>query len=279
MNKQFTNSKKPFKPVSKKPTVKDTFNEKCLVVPDDQQSLLLETTLREKLEKTFPRQPKFNWVAVKLPRKLKREQFKQWKEENIQKQIIEKSIEIEHQKFISLGFNTTVKEVQKNSVSTVIISTNLPTKLIEVLKSLCEMKNATLVGLNCLDSLSKEQLGYCCSVMGISSQQDHLFSDIVDQVKEISKSHLANVGDLVTVEEKQKDVPKFEDVVVEKRQKEIADKVGPVRNLHLKRSSRKVRSFVPSLYDGDKSEPPKKRARICDSSSPALPSIYHKTKM
>ena len=70
MNKQSTNSKKPFKPVSKKPTVKDTFKEKCLIVPDDPQSLLLETKLREKFEKTFPRQPRFNWVAVLHPQAL-----------------------------------------------------------------------------------------------------------------------------------------------------------------------------------------------------------------
>ena len=270
------NKQKPFKPVSKKPTVKDTFKEKSLVVPDDAKSLLLETKLREKFEKTFPRQPKFNWVAVKLPRKLKREQFKQWKEENIQKQIIEKNIEIEHQKFISLGFNTTVKELQKNTVSTVIVSANLPSKLIEVLISLCEMKNATVVGLNCLDNLSKEQLGYCCSVMGISSQQDHLFSDIVDEVQEISRSYLASAVDLKTVEEQNKNVCKYEDVVVEKRKKEIAGKVESVRNLHLKRSSRKVRSFVPSVHDGDRFEPPKKKAKTCDNSSPVL---YHKTKM
>ena len=275
MNKQSSNSKKPF---SKKPTVKDNYNERCLAVPDESQSLLLETKLREKLGKTFPRQPRFNWVKVKLPRKLKREQMKQWKEENIKNQIAEKNIEIEHQKFISLGFNTTVKEVQKNNVSTVLVSSNLPTKLIEVLQALCEMTNTTLVGLNCMDSLSKEQLGYCCSVMGISSQQDHLFSDIVDIAQDISKSHTtSSVGDVIAVE--QKNVCKSQEVVVEKRKKEVADKVEPVRNMHLKRSSRKVRSFVPSVYDGEKSEPPKKKARMYDSSSPATPSVYIKTKM
>ena len=90
MNKQSAITKKTF---SKKPTVKDPSPEISLAVPDEAQSLLLETKLREKLEKSFPTQPRFNWVKVKLPRKLKREQKKQWTEENIKNQIIEKNID------------------------------------------------------------------------------------------------------------------------------------------------------------------------------------------
>ena len=51
MNKQ---SKKPVKPISKKPTVQDPFKEKSFSNLSEQQSKLFETKLSEVLEKTFP---------------------------------------------------------------------------------------------------------------------------------------------------------------------------------------------------------------------------------
>ena len=83
MNKQ---TKKPSKPVSKKPTVQDPFQAKSFNNLNEEQSRLFETKLSEQLEKTFPKKAKVNWGEIcreKLPRRLRREKINEWKQEKI----------------------------------------------------------------------------------------------------------------------------------------------------------------------------------------------------
>ena len=99
-NKPSANNKKPFKPVSKKPTVQDPLKEKSFAIPSEEESLVIETKLRENLGKTFPRKPMLNWgeiIREKLPRRLRREKINQLKQEDIKRQITEKGIQIENQ--------------------------------------------------------------------------------------------------------------------------------------------------------------------------------------
>ena len=63
MNKQSA-GKKPLKPISKKPTVQDPFKDRSFVIPNEEMSLTFETSLREKLEKTFPKHPKIKWGEI-----------------------------------------------------------------------------------------------------------------------------------------------------------------------------------------------------------------------
>ena len=265
MNKQSA-GKKPLKPISKKPTVQDPFKDRSFVIPNEEKSLTFETSLREKLEKTFPKQPKIKWgeiVREKLPRRLRREKINQLKQEDIKNQIAEKGIATENQCFFHLGFNTTMKELQNNRVSTVLISSNLPTQLVQVLQPPCEMKNVPLIGLKCLDQLSKDKLGYQCSVMGISNQKDHLFSDIAEIAAEVSKvSNNEIVNDVKT--------GKVQQIVIEKTQvypkAKLNEKKVAIRNLHLKRSSTRTRTFVPPSHhdlSGSKFQPPQKKQKTC----------------
>ena len=261
MNKQ---SKKPVKPISKKPTVQDPFKEKSFSNLSEEQSQLFETKLSEVLENTFPKKAKVNWGEMcreKLPRRLRREKINELKQEIIKKQISEKQINVDNQKFVFLGFNSTVKNIQTNHVSVVLINSSLPSKLVEILQPLCKMKKIPFLGLEGLDRLSRDQLGYLCSVIGISSQEENPFSDIVDlalQNSDVSKDEIC----------KETTKRKAEQGASEKILPKDAKTSKPteVRNLHLKRSSRHSRVFLPPSDVEPSSEPAKKRQRLCDES-------------
>merc|ERR1712241_1557538 len=168
---------------SKKLTAHNSMPKCELIRLDAAESCKIEELLRKKFLRTFPVKPKIKWGEIhkeKLPRKLKKEKIRQLKDSDVQKQIAEKEIKVEDQKYFVLGFNKVVKSVQSGLVSSVIVSASLPDKLADIVARLCDIKKVPLVGLNNLEQFTLSCLGFSCSVVAYTSSTDDSVAQIVD---------------------------------------------------------------------------------------------------
>ena len=277
------NKTKSGKPISKKLTVHNSMPKCDLIRLDAAESCKIEELLREKFLRTFPVKPKIKWGEIhkeKLPRKLKKEKIRQLKDSDVQKQIAEKGIKVEDQKYFVLGFNKVVKGVQTNLVSGVIVSASLPDKLADIVARLCNIQKVPLVGLNNLEQFTLSCLGFSCSVMALTrSRDDDSVAQIVDII--VSLSGVSSREESVTEEGKA--------AVNLKSVKNAPSKASPVvpkpRNLLLKRSSKTERAFIPKGSDDDSdsdsssSPPAPKRQKKLKTSSSDVKSHYQPTQM
>ena len=277
------NKTKSGKPISKKLTVHNSMPKCDLIRLDAAESCKIEELLREKFLKTFPVKPKIKWGEIhkeKLPRKLKKEKIRQLKDSDVQKQIAEKGIKVEDQKYFVLGFNKVVKGVQTSLVSGVIVSASLPDKLADIVARLCDIKKVPLVGFNNLEQFTLSCLGFSCSVMALTrSRDDDSVAQIVDII--VSLSGVSSHEESVT--EKGKAAVNLKSV------KNAPSKASPVvpkpRNLLLKRSSKTERAFIPKGSDDDSdsdsssSPPAPKRQKKLKTSSSEVKSHYQPTQM
>ena len=277
------NKTKSGKPISKKLTVHNSMPKCDLIRLDAAESCKIEELLREKFLRTFPVKPKIKWGEIhkeKLPRKLKKEKIRQLKDSNVQKQIAEKGIKVEDQKYFVLGFNKVVKSVQTSLVSGVIVSASLPDKLADIVARLCDIKKVPLVGFNNLEQFTLSCLGFSCSVMAFTkSRDDDSVAQIVDII--VSLSGVSSREESVAEEGKA--------AVNLKSVKNAPSKANPVvpkpRNLLLKRSSKTERAFIPkgsddeSDSDSSSSPPAPKRQRKLKTSSSEVKSHYQPTQM
>ena len=277
------NKTKSGKPISKKLTVHNSMPKCDLIRLDAAESCKIEELLREKFLKTFPVKPKIKWGEIhkeKLPRKLKKEKIRQLKDSDVQKQIAEKGIKVEDQKYFVLGFNKVVKSVQTSLVSGVIVSASLPDKLADIVARLCDIKKVPLVGFNNLEQFTLSCLGFSCSVMAFTkSRDDDSVAQIVDII--VSLSGVSSREESVTEEGKA--------AVNLKSVKNAPSKASPVvpkpRNLLLKRSSKTERAFIPKGSDDDSdsdsssSPPAPKRQKKLKTSSSEVKSHYQPTQM
>ena len=277
------NKTKSGKPISKKLTVHNSMPKCDLIRLDAAESCKIEELLREKFLRTFPVKPKIKWGEIhkeKLPRKLKKEKIRQLKDSDVQKQIAEKGIKVEDQKYFVLGFNKVVKSVQTSLVSGVIVSASLPDKLADIVARLCNIQKMPLVGLNNLEQFTLSCLGFSCSVMAFTrSRDDDSVAQIVDII--VSLSGVSSHEESVT--EKGKAAINLKSV------KNAPSKASPVvpkpRNLLLKRSSKTERAFIPkgsddeSDGDSSSSQPAPKRQKKLKTSSSDVKSHYQPTQM
>ena len=276
------NKTKSGKPISKKLTVHNSMPKCDLIRLDAAESCKIEELLREKFLRTFPLKPKIKWGEIhkeKLPRKLKKEKIRQLKDSDVQKQIAEKEIKVEDQKYFVLGFNKVVKSVQSGLVSSVIVSASLPGKLADIVARLCDIKKVPLVGLNNLEQFTLSCLGFSCSVMAFTSSTDDSVAQIVDIIVSLSgaSSREESVAEEGKVTENLKSVknspPKSTPVVLKPR------------NLLLKRTSKTERVFTPGRSDDDSdsdsssSPPAPKRQKKLKTSSSEVKSHYQPTQM
>ena len=276
------NKTKSGKPISKKLTVHNSMPKCDLIRLDAAESCKIEELLREKFLRTFPVKPKIKWGEIhkeKLPRKLKKEKIRQLKDGDVQKQIAEKGIKVEDQKYFVLGFNKVVKGVQTSLVSGVIVSASLPDKLADIVARLCDIKKVPLVGFNNLEQFTLSCLGFSCSVMAFTKGTDDSVAQIVDII--VSLSGVSSREESVTEEGKA--------AVNLKSVKNAPSKASPVvpkpRNLLLKRSSKTERAFIPKGSDDDSdsdssfSQPAPKRQKKLKTSSSEVKSHYQPTQM
>ena len=277
------NKTKSGKPISKKLTVHNSMPKCDLIRLDAAESCKIEELLREKFLRTFPVKPKIKWGEIhkeKLPRKLKKEKIRQLKDSDVQKQIAEKGIKVEDQKYFVLGFNKVVKGVQTSLVSGVIVSASLPDKLADIVARLCDIKKVPLVGFNNLEQFTLSCLGFSCSVMAFTkSRDDDSVAQIVDII--VSLSGVSSREESVAEEGKA--------AVNLKSVKNAPSKASPVvpkpRNLLLKRSSKTERAFIPkgsddeSDSDSSSSPPAPKRQKKLKTSSSEVKSHYQPTQM
>ena len=277
------NKTKSGKPISKKLTVHNSMPKCDLIRLDAAESCKIEELLREKFLRTFPVKPKIKWGEIhkeKLPRKLKKEKIRQLKDSDVQKQIAEKGIKVEDQKYFVLGFNKVVKGVQTSLVSGVIVSASLPDKLADIVARLCDIKKVPLVGFNNLEQFTLSCLGFSCSVMAFTkSRDDDSVAQIVDII--VSLSGVSSREESVAEEGKA--------AVNLKSVKNAPSKASPVvpkpRNLLLKRSSKTERAFIPkgsddeSDSDSSSSPPAPKRQKKLKTSSSEVKSHYRPTQM
>ena len=276
------NKTKSGKPISKKLTVHNSMPKCDLIRLDAAESCKIEELLREKFLRTFPLKPKIKWGEIlkeKLPRKLKKEKIRQLKDSDVQKQIAEKEIKVEDQKYFVLGFNKVVKSVQSGLVSSVIVSASLPGKLADIVARLCDIKKVPLVGLNNLEQFTLSCLGFSCSVMAFTSSTDDSVSQIVDII--VSLSGVSSREESVAEEGKVTENLKS----VKNSPPKSTPFVPKPRNLLLKRTSKTERVFTPGRSDDDSdsdsssSPPAPKRQKKLKTSSSEVKSHYQPTQM
>ena len=169
------------------------------------------------------------------------------KEELTQKYIEENAVDLKNQDCFVLGFNKVVKNLQINlNTACIIVSSNFPDKLGQVLVPLCKVRNVRLVGIDKLDLATRESIGFTCSVMAILNSS--FTSDLVQKIRSI------DIETGTDMESEMMSAPKCEDrsttsvnlvgkdstptIVTDTEKKKTT-------NLLLKRGSKNARVFSP----------------------------------
>ena len=239
------------KPISKKPSVKNTIKKPQFQVLEGDLGLKVLSLVKEKLSKAFPKKPTINWRELqkeKLTRKLKKEKARKMKLELTQKYIAENAVDVNYKSCFVLGFNKVVKNLQTNlNTDCIIVSSNFPDKLSHVLVPLCKVRNVRLVGIDKLDVVTRESLGFTCSVMAILTSSEHsvFTSDIVQKIRSIEMDS-NDKNEKITVSKSESESTKTSVNLMGKDSPPItvAEKKKPT-NLLLKRSSKNARIFSP----------------------------------
>ena len=238
------------KPISKKPTVKNTLRKPKFQVLEGDLGLEILSLVKEKLSQAFPKKSAINWRELqkeKLTRKKKREKVRKMKEELTQKYIEENDVDVNNQAHFILGFNKVVKSLQTNlNTICIIVSSNFPDKLSHVLVPLCKVRNVKLVGIDKLDLATKESLGFICSVMAILNSSEHssFTSELVEKITSIELETDATneeMSESKGVDELTKNNADLPDKATNST---VATKEKP-KNLLLKRNSKETRVFSP----------------------------------
>lgn len=274
------------KPISKKPSVKNSIKKPRFQVLERDQGLEVLSLIKEKLSKAFPKKSTINWRELqkeKLTRKLKREKVRKIKLELSQKYIEENDVDVSYKACFMLGFNKVVKGLQTNlNTDCVIVSSNFPDKLSHVLVPLCKIRNVRLIGIEKLDLATRESLGFTCSVMAILNSSEHsvFTSDIVEKIRSIEMdsnetkeemfdSESKSTKTIVNLLEKASSSPTS--MVVEEKKS---------TNLLLKRSSKNVRVFSPhSTSRLESGEAKTKRLKSANTRGFSNQSNYLSTQM
>ena len=262
------------KPISKKPSVKNNIKKPRFQVLERNLGLEVLSLVKEKLSKAFPKKSTINWRELqkeKLTRKLKKEKVSKMKLDLTQKYIEENAVDVNYKACFMLGFNMVVKGLQNNlNTDCVIVSSNFPDKISNVLVPLCNIRNVRLIGIDKLDSATRESLGFTCSVMAILNSSEHsvFTSDIVDKIRSIEMDSNDTKEELFEIEGKStkttvnllgkaSNSPTSMDVEKKKS-----------TNLLLKRSSKNVRVFNPkstSILETGAGEAKTKRLKSADT--------------
>merc|ERR1712083_383342 len=102
--------------------------------------------------------------------------------------MAEDNIDVNLQKFVIVGFNCVVKQLQSNNVSSVIVNSKLPTNLLMFLLPLCKSKQVAVVGLDKLDIVTKEAMGFSSTVIGLTvgvEQEVNCFHEVSRLIIEV----------------------------------------------------------------------------------------------
>ena len=239
----------------KKMTIQSTI--KTDLVINFKEADELEKLLSHKLLKVFPNKEKIkiDWVAVrkeKLPKRLRKEKIRTMKETKKLEVMKEENIDADLQKFLIVGFNSVVKQLQADNISSVIVNSKLPSNLQMFLLPLCKSKQVAVVGLEKLDLVTKAAMGFSSTVIGLTldvKQELNYFNEVSRLIMEVWK------------QEAKEDIVQKSSFVVEVSAEENGNKgaihtvirsnkdqeVGQckIRNFHLKRKSCSERAFIP----------------------------------
>ena len=78
-----------------------------------------------------------------------------------------KTSNLETKKFVVVGFKEVMKAVQKNGVKIVLVDSKLPENVLCFLLPLCQSRSVNVLGLQKLDQISQDTLGFKSSVIGL----------------------------------------------------------------------------------------------------------------
>lgn len=270
------NGNKSGKPMSKKPAVQDSTVKIDLNVLEEADSKNVSEKLAKVLKSSYAKKPKIDWHGVrkeKLSKLKQRERIKQLRKEKTDQQISENSININHQKFISLGFNKVIKNIQERLCQSVIVSSSFPDKCMQILVDLCKLRSVNIIGIPKLEAVTKECLGFPCSVIAVAiSPENENITELVETVSGFQQDNKAdeNQGNVESGSTSNKIVKAM------KFKESETTKMPSPRNVHLKRKSNSERVFLPPNSD---QEPRKKRLKVDDKSKTSSISNYQLTKL
>ena len=276
------------KPISKKPSVHNSIKKTPFQVIEGDKGLEILSMVKGKLSKAFSKKTKINWREIqkeKLARKAKREKVKKLKEEMKQKYIEENDVDVNMQAYFVLGFNEVVRSLQTNlNTDSILVSSNFPEKLSHILVSLCKVRDVRLVGIKKLDVVTRESLGFPCSVLAVLTGVDCTFtSDIVQKIRSIEMDS-NETSERMSVSESEQESTVSADLKAHDQNIEnvgINQDLKKTRNLLLKRNSKNKRAFMPlsgaRLESGESKA--KKLKTSFQPSDDSKPSNYCTTQM
>jgi len=239
----------------KKMTIQSTI--KTDLVINFKEADELEKLLSQKLLRVFPNKDKIkvDWVAVrkeKLPKRLRKEKIRTMKETKKLEVMKEENIDADLQKFLIVGFNSVVKQLQADNISSVIVNSKLPSNLLMFLLPLCKSKQVAVVGLDKLDLVTKAAMGFSSTVIGLTldvKQELNYFNEVSRLIMEVWKQVVNE--DIVQKSSVRVEVSAEENVnkgatdtvIKSKKDQEVGQ--CKIRNFHLKRKSCSERAFIP----------------------------------
>jgi len=239
----------------KKMTIQSTI--KTDLVINFKEADELEKLLSHKLLRVFPNKDKIkiDWVAVrkeKLPKRLRKEKIRTMKETKKLEVMKEENIDADLQKFLIVGFNSVVKQLQADNISSVIVNSKLPSNLQMFLLPLCKSKQVAVVGLEKLDLVTKAAMGFSSTVIGLTldvKQELNYFNEVSRLVMEVwkqeAKEDIVQKSSFVVEVSAEENGNKgaVDTVITSRKDQEVGQ--CKIRNFHLKRKSCSERAFIP----------------------------------
>jgi len=240
----------------KKMTIQSTI--KSDLIANFKEADDLEKLLGTKLSVVFPNKSKIkiDWEEIrkeKLPKRLRREKIRSMKESKKLEILKEGNIQGELQKYVIIGFNCVVKQLQEGQISSVLVNSKLPSNLLMFLLPLCQSKQVPVLGLDMLDVVTKSVLGFSSMVLGLhletGQEENHFFAvcELVKSVWEKSRSEDSKNCDDAAVERmiSDKNAPEEADQKVCRDKSPGFRENIKIKNFHLKRKSSSERVFIP----------------------------------
>jgi len=253
----------------------------------------LEDLLRNKLAKVFVhcRKVVVDWrkeVQEEPSRQKRRERVRMLKEAKKLELIKSEDIRVDLQKFLVVGFNRVVRQVQGGQVGLVLVDSRMSENILRFLLPLCRMKEVRVLGLVNLEPVARETMGFRCSMLGLTREiesKENFFHQVwqvvegvwqrkkalgrhQDDSKNQTDNNIVSESSQATlkVDAKVKSDAECEDLLDKADKTCVSNIVRPKNTVILKRGNIQERTFVPigltKEVDEVPLEPSKKRKTV-----------------
>jgi len=196
--------------------------------------------LKIDLKSVYSEAKKERTKKIKMLRSIKREEI-----------MKERNLAVHLKSHLVIGSNQCLKEVQKGSVSLIIVDgQNIPQILLKFLLPLCLEKKVSIIGLQCVKQISLTSFGFPSVIFGFKktcNEKENHFNAIVNYAKSLVGIGKEIIQLIKPAEQLIKPAQVTENKINEENNmpKTLLQKECKVDNYHLKRTSLCHRTYEP----------------------------------